>query len=166
MDQSKLAKAEGLLFISGDEGISPAEIAALIEVEESEVIEILNELKERMLAEDRGIQLTRLANRFRLTTKEVHADMYKELASSPIHGGLSRAALETLAIVAYKQPITRVEIEEVRGVKAEKALQSLVAKLLIEECGASLEVVGLFYMELRLTSSITSGWKTLMNCLN
>lgn len=135
MDQSKLAKTEGLLFISGDEGISPIEIAALIEVEEEEVIRLLDELKERMLAEDRGIQLTRLANRYRMTTKEVHSDMYKNLASSPIHGGLSRAALETLAIVAYKQPITRVDIEDVRGVKAEKALQSLIAKLLIEERG-------------------------------
>ncbi|WP_078391245.1 SMC-Scp complex subunit ScpB [Shouchella patagoniensis] len=135
MQSSKLARAEGLLFIAGDEGISPEEIALLIEIDENEAVELLDELKNRMNQDDRGIQLMRLANRFRLTTKEEHSNMYKKLAASPIHGGLSRAALETLAIVAYKQPITRVEVDEVRGVKSEKTLQSLVSKLLVEECG-------------------------------
>ncbi|AST98695.1 SMC-Scp complex subunit ScpB [Shouchella clausii] len=135
MQASKLAKIEGLLFVTGDDGISPTEMAELVEISEDEVIQLLEVLSEQMAKEERGIRLARLANRYRLTTKVEHADMYKKLASSPIHGGLSRAALETLAIVAYKQPITRAEIDEVRGVKSEKALQSLVSKLLIEECG-------------------------------
>lgn len=135
MDAETLAKIEGLLFVVGDEGISISELKELIELED-EVIEAgLERLKQDMEQTNRGIRIARLGNRFRLTTKVEHAALYKKLAASPIQGGLSRAALETLAIIAYKQPITRVEIDDIRGVKSDKAIQSLSSKLLIEEQG-------------------------------
>jgi segregation and condensation protein B len=70
-----------------------------------------------------------------MTTLPVHAVYFERLAYSPSRTSLSQSALETLAIVAYRQPITRVEIEEIRGVRAERALHNLVAKQLIEEIG-------------------------------
>ncbi|MED4127139.1 SMC-Scp complex subunit ScpB [Shouchella miscanthi] len=135
MNAELLAKMEGLLFVVGDEGISLAELKSLIESEEEDILACLEQLKQDMKQSNRGIRLARLGNRYRLTTKVEHADLYKKLAASPIQGGLSRAALETLAIIAYKQPITRIEIDDIRGVKSDKAIQSLISKLLIEEQG-------------------------------
>ncbi|WP_059105787.1 SMC-Scp complex subunit ScpB [Shouchella shacheensis] len=134
-ETSLLAAMEGLLFVAGDEGLSVVELVPLLDVSEQEIETGLVQLKQRMEEHDRGIQLAKLGERYRLTTKAVHAPLYKKLAASPVHGGLSRAALETLAIIAYKQPITRLEVDEIRGVKSEKAIQSLTSKLLVEDQG-------------------------------
>jgi segregation and condensation protein B len=82
-----------------------------------------------------------LAGTYQMTTVAEHAVYFERLAQSPTRSSLSQAALETLSIVAYRQPITRVEIEEIRGVKCDRALQTLVAKELIEEVGRA-EAVG------------------------
>jgi segregation and condensation protein B len=83
----------------------------------------------------RGVQIVELAGFFQMTSLPVHAVYFERLAYSPSRSSLSQSALETLAIVAYRQPITRVEIEEIRGVRADRALHNLVAKQLIEEVG-------------------------------
>ncbi len=126
---------EGLLFVTGDEGLSRAQLAEIIEVGEERIDEALNHLQAEYAQEGRGLQLVEMAGAYRLTSRAKHVHYIKKLAASPIHSGLSQAALETLAIVAYQQPITRVEIDEIRGVKSEKALQSLSSKLLIKEVG-------------------------------
>ncbi|KGA98569.1 segregation and condensation protein B [Alkalihalobacillus alcalophilus ATCC 27647 = CGMCC 1.3604] len=130
-----VAVIESLLFVSGDEGLSEAQLFEIINVEKMEIQLALEQLKEEYKKKSRGLQVIEIANTYRLATKPEHLSYIKALAISPIHSGLSQAALETLAIIAYKQPITRIEIEEIRGVKSEKALQSLSSKLLIKEAG-------------------------------
>ncbi|MBU7593353.1 SMC-Scp complex subunit ScpB [Metabacillus halosaccharovorans] len=126
---------EALLFASGDEGLSLKQLTMVLEVEEQEVVDIIKELAESYKKKDRGIELVEVAGHYQLTTKKDHALYLKKLVESPGNGSLSQAALETLAIVAYKQPITRAEIEEIRGVKTERPIQTLVTKILIKEVG-------------------------------
>ena len=83
----------------------------------------------------RGLTIVQLAGTYQLVTKKENAAYLKRLVDSPSTTALSQAALETLAIIAYKQPITRAEIEEIRGVKTERPLQTLTAKALIKEVG-------------------------------
>lgn len=127
---------ESLLFAAGDEGLSLKQIAAVLDVEEVKANEIVAELQmEYEKADNRGITIVQLAGVFQLATKKEHADYLKKLVESPGAGHLSQAALETLAILAYKQPITRVEIEEIRGVKTERPLHTLSSRALIKEVG-------------------------------
>ncbi|WP_121662642.1 SMC-Scp complex subunit ScpB [Metabacillus litoralis] len=126
---------EALLFASGDEGLSLKQLAMVLELEEQEVMDILSELSDSYKQKKRGIELVEVAGHYQLTTKKEHATYLKKLVESPGNASLSQAALETLAIVAYRQPITRAEIEEVRGVKTERPIQTLVSKILIKEVG-------------------------------
>ncbi|MDR0267269.1 SMC-Scp complex subunit ScpB [Paenibacillus sp.] len=142
MDFPKLKSIiEGLLFLAGDEGLTVKQIAEIVDHRTELVADALAELKEDFEREQRGIQVMQIAGSYRLTTLGDHAHYYEKLAYSPSRSSLSQAALETLAIVAYRQPITRVEIEEIRGVKSEKAIQTLVNKDLIEETGRA-EAIG------------------------
>ncbi|KZZ86501.1 SMC-Scp complex subunit ScpB [Bacillus sp. SJS] len=126
---------EALLFAAGDEGLSVKQLMNVLEVEEPIVKDIMNELMQEYEMEERGIEIAEVAGVYQLTTKKTHAPYLKKLVETPGSQSLSQAALETLAIIAYKQPLTRVEIEEVRGVKTERPLQTLVAKALIKEVG-------------------------------
>ncbi len=126
---------EGLLFISGEEGIDEKQIADVLQIDIVIVKELLSNLIEQYRSETRGMQIVELAGVYQLTTKQEHAPYFKRLINSPNSATLSQAALETLAIVAYKQPITRAEIEEIRGVKSERPIQSLVSKVLVKEVG-------------------------------
>ncbi|PLS16401.1 SMC-Scp complex subunit ScpB [Bacillus sp. M6-12] len=126
---------EALLFAAGDEGLSLSQITAVLELEEFQAADIVASLKEDYDAGNRGITIAEMAGGFQLVTKKEHSEYLKRLVESPGTQGLSQAALETLAIVAYKQPITRAEIEEIRGVKTERPLQTLVSKALIKEVG-------------------------------
>ena len=132
---------EGLLFVSGDEGLDAKQIAEVVGLEPKVVVELLRDMAEEFRREGRGIQIVELAGAYQLTTVPEHAPYFERLAQSPTRSSLSQAALETLAIIAYKQPITRVDIEEIRGVKSDRALQTLIAKQLIEEVGRA-EAVG------------------------
>jgi segregation and condensation protein B len=129
------AVIEGLLFVSGDEGIERKQIAQVLEKDSSEIDVYIDELKETYLSPDRGMTIVEYAGSLQFVTKPDHAVYFERLVKTPSHSTLSQAALETLAIIAYKQPITRSEIEEVRGVKTEKPLQTLSAKGLVKEVG-------------------------------
>jgi segregation and condensation protein B len=136
MDYSKLKSIlEGLLFVSGDEGLSVKAMAEVVEMDGDVVRDVLKDLQTNLVRSKRGIRIVEVAGCFRLTTAPDHAPYFEKLAYSPARSSLSQAALETLAIVAYRQPITRIEIEEIRGVKADRALHTLVVKDLIEEVG-------------------------------
>ncbi|WP_028548717.1 SMC-Scp complex subunit ScpB [Paenibacillus sp. UNC451MF] len=124
---------EGLLFVAGDEGLDAKQLAEVLEQNADFVRELVLDLQADFHRSGRGLQIVELAGAYQLTTLPAHAPYFERLAYSPSRSSLSQAALETLAIVAYKQPITRVEIEDIRGVKAERALQTLVAKDLIQE---------------------------------
>lgn len=127
--------AESLLFAAGDEGLSLKQIAHVLEVEELQAREIMDSLIEDYRNSSRGIMVVELAGTFQLVTKKEFSAYLKKLVESPSSASLSQAALETLAIIAYRQPITRTEIEEIRGVKTERPLQTLSAKVLIKEVG-------------------------------
>lgn len=127
---------ESVLFAAGDEGLSLKQIAAVLEVDEIKAQEIIGQMQlDYEKDENRGILLVQIAGVFQLATKKEHADYLKRLVESPGTAQLSQAALETLAIIAYKQPITRIEIEEIRGVKTERPLQTLASRALIKEVG-------------------------------
>ncbi|MFE8695599.1 SMC-Scp complex subunit ScpB [Cytobacillus sp. FJAT-53684] len=127
---------ESLLFAAGDEGLSLKQIALVLEVDEQQAEAIIKELI-KDYNEDlmRGITIVELADTFQLATKKENSAYLKRLVTTPTAATLSQAALETLAIIAYKQPITRTEIEEIRGVKTERPIHTLAAKALIKEVG-------------------------------
>ncbi|MFT4413157.1 SMC-Scp complex subunit ScpB [Fredinandcohnia humi] len=126
---------EGLLFAAGDEGLTLKQISVVLDINEHTALDIINELKEDYDMPERGIHLLEVAGTYQLTTKKEHASYLKKLVESPSSTSLSQAALETLAIIAYRQPITRTEIEEIRGVKTERPIHTLTAKALIKEVG-------------------------------
>ncbi|XRG80975.1 SMC-Scp complex subunit ScpB [Rossellomorea sp. GAMAL-10_SWC] len=137
MEQEKnlVGVLEGLLFVAGDEGISIVELSETLELSQTYALELIESLKKEYENPNRGLQIRILANRYKLTSKREHGEFFKKLVESPSNSSLSQAALETLAIVAYQQPITRTEIEDIRGVKTEKPIQTLVSKYLIKEVG-------------------------------
>ncbi|WP_419151449.1 SMC-Scp complex subunit ScpB [Aeribacillus alveayuensis] len=126
---------EGLLFAAGDEGLSLKQLASVLEIDEPVALEIIEDLKQEYQKKERGLSLVEVAGVYQLTTKKEHAPYLKRLVETPSNQTLSQAALETLAIIAYKQPITRIEIEEIRGVKSERPIQTLLAKGLIQDVG-------------------------------
>ena len=126
---------EGLLFVSGDEGLSLKEICDITEKSKEEISQILKELYNDFDSENRGIHIEFLGNKFKLTTKKEHKDFYKKLIKSEQDSPLSQSALETLAIIAYTGPITRIEIDEIRGVNSSYLIRKLLLKGLIEETG-------------------------------
>lgn len=133
--KSLLGIIEALLFAAGDEGVSMQQITNVLEITEIEATNVIEEMKEQYNDGSRGLQIIEVGGVFQMVTKKEHSDYLKKLVESPGSGILSQAALETLAIIAYKQPITRVEIEEIRGVKTDRSLQTLTAKALIKEVG-------------------------------
>ncbi|WP_285766279.1 SMC-Scp complex subunit ScpB [Peribacillus sp. SI8-4] len=126
---------EALLFAAGDEGLSVKQIASVLDITEYQATDIVEGLKEEYTADVRGIQVIEIAGVYQMTTKKEHSDYLKKLVETSSSQGLSQAALETLAIIAYKQPITRAEIDEIRGVKTERPIHTLVTKVLIKEVG-------------------------------
>lgn len=129
------AITEGLLFASGDEGVAVKQLSRILGITDETVQHILEELKYDYENTDRGIMIMQSHQVFHLTTKPEHSVFFKKLLETPQATKMSQAALETLAIIAYQQPITRTEIEEIRGVKSDRPVQTLTARSLIEEAG-------------------------------
>lgn len=137
MEDNKLAALEGLLFVVGDDGLSINQMMEILEINHDEAIELINELKEEYENINRGIRIHFLGNTFKLTTKQEQQKYYQKLLVNEENNTLSNSALETLAIVAYNEPITRVEVDEIRGVQTAQMIRKLVAKGLLKECGRS-----------------------------
>jgi len=129
------AVLEGLLFLVGDEGISLNKIVDILDVPGDEIKKIILELNNDYKKADRGVMLSVLGNKFKLITKKEHKDYYKKLVDSEKNEVLSQAALETLAIIAYNEPVTRLQIEEIRGVDSSHMVRKLLFRNLIEERG-------------------------------
>ncbi len=127
---------EGLLFISGDDGITISELLKVLEIDEEKLNYIINNLKEEFENEKHGIRLERSGDTLKLVTKLEYKEYYKKIVDVD-SDMLSNAALETLAIVAYNQPLTRGMVDEVRGVDSSYNIRKLVLKGLIEEKGRS-----------------------------
>ncbi len=131
------AVVEGLLFLSGEDGISLENISNIIEKSIDETKEIIKELYNDYENNDRGIQIEYLGNNYKLTTKPIHKEYYKKLLIDEENSQLTQSALETLAIVAYNAPITRVDIDNIRGVNSSYVIRKLLLKGLIEDVGTS-----------------------------
>ena len=125
---------EGLLFVVGDEGITIKEICNILEINEDVAKELVLSLKNDYLGIDRGLRIDYLGNSIKLTTKKEHKEYYKKLIEEENHV-LSQAALETLAIIAYNEPITRIKVDEIRGISSSQMIRKLAAKGFIKECG-------------------------------
>ncbi|WP_251546750.1 SMC-Scp complex subunit ScpB [Limosilactobacillus caecicola] len=133
---NNLAKIEGLLFISGDEGITLADLSSLTGFMKPAVSGLLGRLKERYAQDDDcALTLLQSGETYRLATKASLAPIMKAYFEKPLTSPLTQALLEVLAIVAYRQPITRIEIDDLRGVQSSGSLQKLVARGLIETHG-------------------------------
>ena len=131
------AVIEGLLFVVGDDGLDLDEISKILEVSKDETKELIKELQNDYQSSDRGIRIDFLGDKLKLTTKKEHNIYYQKLLTTEDNNTLSQAALETLAIIAYNQPITRVKVDELRGISNNHIIRKLVAKGLIKEGGRS-----------------------------
>ena len=131
------AVLEGLLFVVGEDGLTIDQIMDVLEIDEENAKAVLMELKKDYEDESRGLRIDFLGNKFKITTKFEHKAYYQKLIENPETNFLSQAALETLAIIAYNEPITRVQIDAIRGVGTTSIIRKLVAKGFIKESGRS-----------------------------
>lgn len=129
------AVVEGLLFVVGDEGITVEEMKKVLEVDNETLKQIFLELKKDYEKPDRGLRISYLGNAFKLTTKEEHREFYEKLVVDTKNKTLSNASLEVLAVIAYNEPITRLKIDEIRGVNSSQIVRRLLARGFIKICG-------------------------------
>lgn len=130
------AVLEGLLFVVGEDGLTLDQVQEVLEIDDEKLKEIVAELSKNYNNDNRGISLKVLGNKLKLTTKEEHRQYYEKLVEVE-DTELSQAALETLAIIAYNEPITRTKVDEIRGISSSHMIRKLVSRDLIEEKGRS-----------------------------
>lgn len=123
--------------MTGDEGLTASQAADTLGVSEKKAEELFAQLQKVWQSDDRGLEVVRYGDIYRFLTKAFVHSYAARLFSKDVKTQLSQAALETLAIIAYKQPVTRVEIEEIRGVSADAMLRKLIARGLVKEDGRS-----------------------------
>lgn len=131
------AVLEGLLFVVGEDGLTIEQIEDVLNIDEESTKNLIRELKHDYEDESRGLRIDFLGNRFKITTKFEHKEYYQKLIENPETNFLSQAALETLAIIAYNEPITRIQVDTLRGVGSTSIIRKLVAKGFIKEAGRS-----------------------------
>ena len=135
LDKKKAeAVIEAVLFAMG-ESVEVSKLAHALEMENKEVKKIVVKMNERYKAEDRGISIVELEDSYQLCTKPELYEYLIKVAKAPRKYVLSDTLLETLSIIAYKQPVTRLEIEKIRGVSCSHAVDRLVEFNLIQELG-------------------------------
>ncbi|MBI5044092.1 MAG: SMC-Scp complex subunit ScpB [Nitrospirae bacterium] len=142
MDEKEIkAIIEALIFVSG-EPITLNRIRDVIEGIDKKTIERLaSKLKDEFNKEDRGLQLIEIANGYQLTTRPDYASWIKKLNKIKVSTRLSKPAMETLAIIAYKQPIIKPEVEKIRGVDSGGVIKTLLERKLIKIIGR-MDIVG------------------------
>lgn len=126
---------EGILFLVGDDGISNDKLKQILSIDDNKLLELITQLEKEYASPDRGLRLEKFGNSFKLTTKKEHKQYYEMLTVEETNGSLSPAALETLAIIAYNQPITRVKVDEIRGINSSSLVRKLLLRGLITEAG-------------------------------
>ncbi|WP_252229130.1 SMC-Scp complex subunit ScpB [Clostridium sp. ZBS15] len=131
---------EALLFASG-EPLTAKDLSIYLEEELKIVENTIQEMIEEYDMQERGIKLISIKGSYQLVTKPENSNFIQKLLKKSKRQSLSQASLESLSIIAYQQPITRIDIDEIRGVKSESALQRLLERDLIKEVGR-LEVPG------------------------
>lgn len=132
-----LGVLEGILFAVGDEGITLKGLCDVMDIDIDEAKDLLMQIQKRYESDEYGIRVSYLGDAFKLTTKKEHKDYYHKLLGNPESQTLSETALEVLAIIAYNQPITRVMIDEMRGVACGQIVRKLTARGLVKTVGKS-----------------------------
>ncbi|MBR3375222.1 MAG: SMC-Scp complex subunit ScpB [Firmicutes bacterium] len=127
---------ESMMFIWG-EPLSAKEAGNVLGIDSDEALEIMRELAEEYEQEGRGIVIREVNGSFQYVTRESNADYIERLCTPVKIRRLSQSALEVLAIVAYRQPVTKGEIEAIRGIKCDRVMEGLLAKGLVEAVGRS-----------------------------
>ena len=127
-------RIEAILFVAG-EAVAIRDLAKALQISEKELKTVLNEIGSEYDYEQRGFMLKRFGDKVQLATRPLYSEDVLRLLQPVQQQSLSQAAMETLAVVAYKQPVTRAEVEQIRGVKCDYSLQSLMLKGLIQEAG-------------------------------
>ena len=127
-------RIEAILFVAG-EAVGIRDLAKALRVEEKELKETLKKIGSEYDYEQRGFMLKRFGEKVQLATRPLYSEDVLRLLQPVQQQSLSQAAMETLAVVAYKQPVTRAEVEQIRGVKCDYSLQSLMMKGLIQDAG-------------------------------
>lgn len=127
------AAIEAILFVHA-ERLEEQELAALLEIDLADLRELMDEMIDDFQQQQRGIQLLKLDGAYILASRPEYAEYISRMLK-PVHRRLSSAALETLAIIAYRQPVTRSEIEQIRGVKSDRIITNLVERGVICDVG-------------------------------
>ena len=134
LTQEVRGRVEAILFVAGGPGLV-SDMAKALELSESDMSHVLDLLVNEYDFEQRGFCLKRFGKHVQLATRAIYADWVERLLQPVQKQSLSQAAMETLAVVAYRQPVTKAEIEQIRGVKCDYSIASLSNKGLIEEAG-------------------------------
>lgn len=138
---NKIAAAVEAVLFSMGEAVKLKELAKVIEIDDKKLEDIIAGMMERYEQEDRGIRLIKLEDSYQLCTKNDYFDILTKLVNMPKKYSLTDSLMETLSIVAYKQPVTRQEIEAIRGVSCSHAINKLIEFNLVMEVGR-LDAVG------------------------
>lgn len=126
---------EGMLYLAGDDGVDIKQVSAVLEISKKEATLLMDEFTEKYENKSlNGIVLVNFGGRYKLATNSDYFMYYQKMVEQT-SANLSNAALETLAIIAYNQPITRAGVEDIRGVGCDAMIRKLVAKALIKEVG-------------------------------
>lgn len=126
---------EGMLYLAGDDGIDIKQVAGVLEISKKDALLLMDQFAESYEKKDlKGIVLVNFGGRYKLATNSDYFIYYQKMVEQT-SANLSNAALETLAIIAYNQPITRAKVEDIRGVGCDAMMRKLVAKALIKEVG-------------------------------
>ncbi len=137
-----LAQLEALLFVAGEDGLSLRQMAELVNLTPTALTQQLDKLAEKYAQDETSaLDLLQTAQTYKLVTKDGFAELLRDYAKAPVNQSLSRASLEVLSIIAYKQPITRIEVDDIRGVNSSSAITKLMAFGLIKIIGKK-EVIG------------------------
>ena len=134
--KTKKSALESMMFVMG-EAIEVKDAASILETSREEIRELFNELKDEYEMEGRGIRIRQLDDSYGFVTN-IENDVFIRKLCTPVRiKRLSQAALEVLAIIAYRQPVTRGEIDSIRGIKSERVIEGLYDKGLVEAVGRS-----------------------------
>lgn len=135
MEKDKLKEAvEGILFTMG-RSVSISVMAAALEVDKKEIEEVCSELQQEYEEAHRGVRIVKLNDAYQMCTSRDIYEYLIRIAKQPKKAVLTDVLLETLSIIAYKQPVTKAEIEKIRGVSSDHAVNKLVEYDLVEEVG-------------------------------
>ena len=128
------ATIECILFVSGD-SVSLTDFSRVFDIDKPTLKKIINQLIDYFKEDSRGLQIIEIGESYQISTKPQYYEYIEKLLKPKANTALSQASLETLSIIAYKQPVTKAKIDEIRGVKSDSCIASLADRNLIKELG-------------------------------